>query len=156
MRAFPAVFSALVVGAAISLAGCGGTKSQPQSNNVYVPDAPAASTDTATMTNDTPPPMTVQPVMSTTVGGPTVTITKTVADNFQAYLNKVGRVGDGYYAITDDGGGGGSWACGEALCQGTFDGQAAALKSCSDANPGKTCMIFAKDNRVQVKYEVGQ
>jgi hypothetical protein len=152
MRAFPAVFCAL----ALALAGCGSTKSQPQSDTVYVPDAPAPATQTGTMTNDATPPTTIQPVMSTTVGGPTVTITQTVADNFQAYLNKVGRVGDGYYAITEDGTGGGSWACGEALCQGTFDGQAAALKSCSDANPGKTCMIFAKDNRVQMKYEVAQ
>ena len=152
MRAFPAVFCAL----ALALAGCGSTKSQPQSDTVYVPDAPAPATQTGTMTNDATPPTTIQPVMSTTVGGPTVTITQTVADNFQAYLNKVGRVGDGYYAITEDGTGGGSWACGEAWCQGTFDGQAAALKSCSDANPGKTCMIFAKDNRVQMKYEVAQ
>jgi hypothetical protein len=152
MRAFPAVFCAL----ALALAGCGSTKSQPQSDTVYVPDAPAPATQTGTMTNDATPPTTIQPVMSTTVGGPTVTITQTVADNFQAYLNKVGRVGDGYYAITEDGTGGGSWACGEALCQGTFDGQAAALKSCFDANPGKTCMIFAKDNRVQMKYEVAQ
>jgi hypothetical protein len=150
MRVFPAVFCVL----ALALAGCGSTKSQPQSNKVFVPDAPAASTDNATMTNTTPPPATVQPVMSSTVGGPTVTVTKTVWDNFQAYLNKVGRVGDGYYAITEDGTGGGSWACGEALCEGTFDGQAAALKSCSDANTGKTCILFAKDNRVQMKYEV--
>jgi hypothetical protein len=150
MRVFPAAFCAV----ALALAGCGGGKSQPQTNNVFVPDAPASTTQTDTMTNTAPVPATVQPVMSTTVGGPTITVSKVVWDNFQAYLNKVGRVGDGYYAITEDGSGGGSWACGEALCEGSFDGQAAALKSCSDGNPGKTCIIFSKDNRVQMKYEV--
>jgi len=151
MRVFPAVFC----GIALALTGCsGGGKSQPQSSNVFVPDAPASTGQTGTMTNTTPPPTEVQPVLSTTVGGPTITVTKVVWDNFQAYLNKVGRVGDGYYAITEDGAGGGSWACGEALCEGSFDGQAAALKSCSDGNPGKTCVIFAQDNRVRMKYEV--
>ena len=72
MRAFPAVFCAL----ALALAGCGSTKSQPQSDTVYVPDAPAPATQTGTMTNDATPPTTIQPVMSTTVGGPTVTITQ--------------------------------------------------------------------------------
>jgi len=152
MRAFPAVFCAL----ALALMGCGSHQSQPQSSNVFVPDAPAPSGTTGTMTQETPPTPTVQPVLSSTIGGPTITVGKTVWDNFQGYLAKVGRVGDGYYAITEDGTGGGSWACGEALCQGTFDGQAAALKSCSDANPGKTCVIFAKDNKVQMKYEIAQ
>jgi hypothetical protein len=154
MRAFPAVL--LGLGLALALGGCGSSKSQPQSSNVYVPDAPAPADTSQTMTQATPPAPTVQPVMSTTVGGPTIVITQPIWDNFQGYLTKVGRVGDGYYAVTQDGTGGGSWACGEALCQGTFDGQAAALKSCSDANPGKTCMIFAKDNRIQMKYEIAQ
>jgi hypothetical protein len=153
MRALPAVLCGLSL---ILTAGCSSTKSQPQSPNVYVPDAPAAETQTGTMTQTQPPTPEVQPVLSTTVGGPTIVVSKVVWDNFQGYLNKVGRVGDGYYAITEDGSGGGSWACGEALCQGTFDGQGAALKSCSEANPGKTCIIFAKDNRVQMKYEVQQ
>ena len=156
MRAFPAVFCALALVFVAPLAGCGGGKSQPQSPNVFVPDAPAPSDTSGTMTQAQPPVPAVQPVMSSTVGGPTITVTKVVWDNFQGYLAKVGRVGDGYYAITEDGTGGGSWACGEALCEGTFDGQGAALKSCSDANPGKTCIIFSKDNRVQMKYEVQQ
>jgi hypothetical protein len=154
MRAFPAVLFGL--GLALALAGCSSGKSQPQSNNVYVPDAPAPADTSGTMTQATPPSPTVQPVMSTTVGGPTIAITQNIWQNFQGYLAKVGRVGDGYYAVTQDGTGGGSWACGEALCQGTFDGQGAALKSCSDANPGKTCQIFAKDNRIQMKYEITQ
>ncbi len=153
MRALPAVLCGFTM---VVVAGCGSSKSQPQSPNVYVPDAPAAVTQTQTMTEATPPTPAVQPVMSTTVGGPTVLISKVVWDNFQGYLAKVGRVGDGYYAITNDGAGGGSWACGEALCQGTFDGQAAALKSCADGNPGKQCIIFAKDNKIQMKYEVQQ
>ena len=153
MRALPAILCGLSL---MLAAGCGSTKPQAQSNNVYVPDAPAPADTSGTMTQAAPPTPTVQPVLSTTVGGPTMVVSKVVWDNFQGYLNKVGRVGDGYYAITQDGSGGGSWACGEALCQGTFDGQAAALKSCSDANPGKTCVIFAKDNRIQMKYEVQQ
>lgn len=153
MRLIPAVLCGLAV---VLVAGCNSTKSQPQSPNVMVPDAPAADTTNPTMTSTTPPVTTVQPVMSTTVGGPTQAVSKVVWDNFQAYLAKVGRVGDGYYAITEDGTGGGSWACGEALCQGSFDAKAAALQSCADANPGKTCVIFAKDNRVQMKYQVAE
>lgn len=153
MRALTAVLCGLSL---MLAAGCSSTKSQPQSSNVYVPDAPAPSGTSQTMTQATPPTPTVQPVLSSTVGGPTIVVSKVVWDNFNGYLTKVGRVGDGYYAITEDGSGGGSWACGEALCQGNFDGQAAALKSCSDANPGKTCVIFAHDNKVQMKYEVQQ
>jgi hypothetical protein len=83
-----------------------------------------------------------------------VTISKTVWANYQDYLTKVGRIGDGYFFVTEDGLGAGSWACGNALCEGSFDGQGAARKQCEASSPGKTCLLFAKDSRIQMNYEV--
>jgi hypothetical protein len=153
MRAFLVVMSGLALALA---AGCS-NKSQPQSPTVYVPEpAQPSSSEPATMTSTTPPVPAVQPVVDAPANAPSITISKVVWDNFQAYLAKVGRVGDGFYAVTEDGSGGGSWACGEALCLGNFDAQGAALKSCSDANAGKTCIIFAKDNKIRMKYTVAE
>jgi hypothetical protein len=154
MRAFLAVMSSLAI---VLAAGCSTNKSQPQSSTVYVPEPAApSSSEPASMTTNTPPSPTVQPIVDAPANAQSITISKVVWDNFQAYLAKVGRVGDGFYAVTEDGSGGGSWACGEALCLGNFDGQGAALKSCADANAGKTCIIFARDNKIRMKYTVAE
>jgi hypothetical protein len=84
------------------------------------------------------------------------TINKGIWDDYQLYLSRVGRIGNGYYAITEDGNGGASWACSDALCGASYKGKDLAMKQCQDSNPGKTCLIFAKDNHPQVKYEIGQ
>jgi hypothetical protein len=154
-RAFSRVLSGIAL--MLLVAGCGSGNSQPQSTKVYVPPAPAAATTMpAPVTTNTVPTPDVQPVSDAPTNGPTITIAKAVWDNFEAYLAKVGRVGDGYYAVTEDGTGGASWACGEALCQGNFDGQGAAMQQCAAGNPGKTCVLFARDNHIQVKYQVSQ
>jgi hypothetical protein len=129
------------------LAGCGngGGKvetstpgANPGDNTIVstVPDAPAP--DTASLTPSTQ----------------VVTVAKHVWDDYQTYLTRVGRIGNGYYAVTEDGMGGASWSCGDALCGQSYNGKEAALKSCQDGNPGKTCLIFAKDNHPQVRYEI--
>lgn len=141
----------------VLLAGCGPHNAQPQSTKVYVPAAPApAGPAPAPVTGTAPTNTSLQPVLDAPAGAPNISVSNVVWDSFQAYLQKVGRVGDGYFAITEDGTGGGSWACGEALCQNGFDGQAAAMKQCADANPGKTCVLFARDNRIKVHYEIAQ
>ena len=123
-------------GAAIFAAACEGPKGQPEvTQNVFVPD---------------PPPPETTPVTA----NQSITITKNVWEDYQVYLGRVGRIGGGYYAVTEDGTGGGSWACGEALCQLGRDAKAAAMKQCQEANPSKTCVIFAKDDRPQMHYEV--
>jgi hypothetical protein len=138
------------------VAGCGMHKSQPQTATVYVPPAPAPSVPAAPVTNNEVPAMTVEPTIDAPPNSPTMSVSKVVWDNFQAYLARVGRVGDGYYAISADGTSGGSWACGETMCMGGFDGQAAALQQCATASAGKTCVIFAKDNHILMKYQVAQ
>ncbi len=84
----------------------------------------------------------------------TYTIAKNIWDDYQLYLSRVGRIGNGYYAITEDGLGGSSWSCGDALCGQSYNGIDLAMKQCRDSNPGKNCIIFAKDNYPQVKYEI--
>ena len=49
---------------------------------------------------------------------------------------------------------GASWSCSDALCGLSYNGKDLAMQSCQKANPGKTCVIFAKDNHPQVKYEI--
>ncbi|WP_395015781.1 hypothetical protein [Dongia sp.] len=101
-----------------------------------IPDAPAADTASLTPANQT------------------FTIAKNIWDDYQLYLSRVGRIGNGYYAITTDGLGGASWSCSDALCGGSYNGKDLAMGQCQTSNPGKTCMIFAKDNHPQVKYEI--
>jgi len=136
--------------AAAALAACGngnsnqmntsGPGANPGDNTRIstIPDAPAADTASLTPANQT------------------VTIQKNIWDDYQLYLSRVGRVGNGYYAITTDGIGGGSWACGDALCGGSYNGKELAMNQCQTSNPGKTCMIFAKDNHPQIRYEIAQ
>jgi hypothetical protein len=137
-------FSVLAV--ALALAACGTSGKQQAAGTVdntivaTVPE-PAVQDNAAT-----PAP--------TTDSGQPITLDKTVWSNYQAYLQKVGGIGDGYFFVTQDGQGAGSWACGNALCEGSFDGQDAAKQQCEASSPGKTCVLFAKDSRIQVNYTV--
>jgi hypothetical protein len=140
----------LVLAAAAALAAsCGGNgntmnTSGPGANPgdntriSTIPDAPAPDTASLTPANET------------------VTIAKHIWDDYQLYLSRVGRIGNGYYAVTTDGQGGASWSCSDALCGGSYNGKALAMQQCQTSNPGKTCMIFAKDNHPQIKYEIAQ
>ena len=103
-----------------------------------IPDAPAPDTASLTPSNQV------------------FTINKGIWADYQTYLARVGRIGNGYYAITEDGVGGASWSCSDALCGMSYNGKDAAMKQCQASNPGKTCLIFAKDNHPQVKYEIAQ
>lgn len=118
----------------------GGPGANPGDNTRIstIPDAPAPDTASLTPANQT------------------FTIAKNIWDDYQLYLSRVGRIGNGYYAITTDGVGGASWSCSDALCGGSYNGKELAMQQCQTSNPGKTCMIFAKDNHPQVKYEIGQ
>lgn len=131
------------------VAGCGNGNGKietsapganPGDNTVVatVPDAPAADTASLTPSNQV------------------ITIAKHVWDDYQAYLGKVGRIGNGYYAVTEDGMGGGGWSCSDALCGQSYNGKDIAMKGCQASNPGKTCLIFAKDDHPQVRYEIAQ
>jgi hypothetical protein len=136
--------------AAAALAACGGTGSNKMDTTApganpgdntrisTIPDAPAPDTAALSPANQT------------------FTIAKNVWDDYQLYLSRVGRIGNGYYAITDDGVGGASWSCSDALCGMSYNGKDSAMQACQTANPGKTCLIFAKDNHPQVKYQIAQ
>ena len=134
-----------VLAAALALAACGSTASsnvpQPQGTKAIiatVPDVPAPDTASLTPSNQH------------------VTLSKAVWDDYQTYLKRVGRIGNGYYAVTEDGVGGASWSCSDAFCGGSYDGKNAAQKQCEASNTGKKCVIFAKDNRVQMKYDLAE
>jgi hypothetical protein len=116
----------------------GGPGANPGDNTRIstIPDAPAPDTASLTPANQT------------------FTIAKHIWDDYQLYLSRVGRIGNGYYAITTDGMGGASWSCSDALCGGSYNGKDLAMGQCQTSNPGKTCMIFAKDNHPQVRYEI--
>jgi hypothetical protein len=138
----------LALAAVVALAACGGTNgnkmntggvgANPGDNTRIstIPDAPAPDTAVLTPSNQT------------------YRINKGIWDDYQLYLSRVGRIGNGYYAITEDGIGGASWSCSDALCGGSYNGKDLAMKQCQTSNPGKTCIIFAKDNHPQVKYEI--
>lgn len=128
--------SVLAAVAAALLAGCGGGQSQPQSGKIFVPEPQAAQTYNSDQLLTT------------------VTLSQSTWADYQSYLQKMGRIGGGWYAVAEDGQGGGSWSCPAALCEQSFDGKSAALKSCQAANPGKSCVIFAKNDTIQMKYEV--
>jgi hypothetical protein len=132
------MISAVALAAALLLAGCGNGKGQANNAPLFVPDPPAPTTmDASKLTTS-------------------VTLGKNVWDDYQAYLVKMGRIGGGWYAVTTDGTGGGSWSCAAALCEQSYDGKSAALKSCQAANAGKECVIFARNDVIQMKYEVAQ
>jgi hypothetical protein len=136
-----------VLAAVVALAACGGNGNKMDTSG---PGANAGDNTRISTIPDAPAPDTA----SLTPANQTYTIGKNIWDDYQLYLSRVGRIGNGYYAITEDGTGGASWSCSDALCGGSYNGKDLAMKSCQDANPGKTCMVFAKDNHPQVKYEI--
>lgn len=139
----------VVASLAAAATGCGGTGSTVQTT------APGANPGHNTIVATVPEPP-APDTESLTPANTVVTISKAIWDDYQLYLGRVGRIGNGYYAITEDGKGGASWSCGDALCGDSYNGKSAAMKQCQDSNPGKTCIIFAKDNHPQVKYEIAQ
>ena len=136
--------------AALVLAAACGSTAKPQVHD----QSTGANTIVATVP-EPPAPSNAISVPSATPAR-SITISKVVWDDYQAYLTKVGRIGNGFYAVTEDGLGGASWACGEAFCGAGYDGESAAMKQCQSANTGKTCILFAKDDRIQMKYEIAQ
>jgi hypothetical protein len=136
-----------LAGAAITLAACGGNGNKMETSG---PGANAGDNTRISTIPDAPAPDTASLTPANTV----ITINKGIWDDYQAYLGRVGRIGNGYYAITEDGIGGASWSCSDALCGASYNGKDAALKQCQASNPGKTCIIFAKDNHPQVRYEI--
>jgi hypothetical protein len=135
----------VLTGLAALVAACGGPSKAPLTQGAN----PGQSTTVSTIP-EPPEPDTA----SLTPSNQTFTITKNVWDDYQLYLSRVGRIGNGYYAITEDGIGGASWSCSDALCGMSYNGKDIAMKQCQDSNPGKTCLIFAKDNHPQVRYEI--
>jgi hypothetical protein len=134
-----------VLAAALALASACGNTNSPKPVN-------GTSTDIVATVPEPPAPSDAP----TTASSQSVTVSKVVWDDYQAYLTKVGRIGNGYYAVTEDGNGGASWACGEAFCGAGYDGKTTAMTQCQNANTGKTCVLFAKDDRILMKYELAQ
>jgi hypothetical protein len=139
----------VLVAAAVVVASCGSGGSKVQTS------APGANPGNNTIVATVPEPPEPD-TASLTPSNQTYRISKAIWDDYQLYLSRVGRIGNGYYAITEDGVGGASWSCGDALCGMSYNGKDAAMKQCQTSNPGKTCLIFAKDNHPQVKYEIAQ
>jgi hypothetical protein len=83
-----------------------------------------------------------------------VTISKAVAADFASYQQTIGGVGSGAYAITEDGQGGASAGCTDGNCQ-SKAGQM-AIDKCQQLNPGRTCVLFARNREPVVEYQVGQ
>lgn len=137
--------SALAIALAMTAACSSGNQQQAGAPSTTVAKMP----DTAGTNNSS-----AAPPAAAAATSQAIPVSKTVWSNYQDYLTKVGRIGDGYFFVTEDGQGGGSWACGNALCEGSFDGQGAARQQCEASSPGKTCVLFAKDDRIQVNYEV--
>jgi hypothetical protein len=152
MRFGIATTSRVLVLAAVAalVASCGGGNGNKMSTTG--PGANAGDNTRISTVPEPPAPDTASLTPANTV----FTVSKGIWDDYQVYLGRVGRIGNGYYAITDDGMGGASWSCSDALCGMSYNGKDAALKQCQTSNPGKTCIIFAKDNHPQVKYEIGQ
>ena len=137
----------LVFAGIAALAACGGN------GNKMDTSTPGANPGDNTRIVPVPEPA-APDIAKLTPADRTYTIARSIWDDYQLYLSKVGRIGNGYYFITEDGLGGASWACGDALCGQTYNGRELAMKSCQDTNPGKTCIVFAKDTYPQVKYEI--
>jgi hypothetical protein len=144
-----AISRIFVLAAVAGLTACGGTSHKIDTSG---PGANPGDNTVVTTIPDAPAPDTA----SLSPGPELVTIQKNIWDDYQLYLSRVGQVGSGYYAITEDGLGGASWSCSEALCDQENQGLANAMKQCQDANPGKSCIVFAKDNHPQVRYEIAQ
>ena len=140
----------LVLASVAALAACGGDNGNHM--NTSGPGANPGDNTRISTIPDAPGPDTA----SLTPANETVVIAKNIWDDYQLYLSRVGSIGNGYYAITTDGVGGGSWSCSDALCGQSYNGKDLAIQQCQSSNAGKSCMIFAKDNRPQIKYEIAQ
>jgi hypothetical protein len=142
------IFRVLVLAVvAATIAACGGN------GNKMATGGPGANAGDNTRISTIPEPPAAD-TSSLTPSTQVFSINKGIWDDYQLYLSRVGRIGNGYYAITEDGVGGASWSCSDALCGMSYNGKDAAMKQCQESNPGKTCLIFAKDNHPQVRYQI--
>lgn len=94
--------------------------------------------------------------------GQKVVITKGTWDAFINYKHWIqpksynGPVGEGYFAVTQDGRGWGLTGCPDNYCDiGTLK-QQAAINECSTRNGGVPCLIFAHKAEIVVPYEIAQ
>jgi hypothetical protein len=67
-----------------------------------------------------------------------------------------GPVGDGYFAVTQDGRGWGLTGCPDTFCDVGSLKQQAAINECSQRNGGVPCLIFAHQDKIVVPYEIAQ
>jgi hypothetical protein len=86
--------------------------------------------------------------------GTKLLITKAVWDGFQQYRGWVTSIGSGYYAVTTDGVGGASAGCPSNNCQSGPSLKSAAIAACEKGSPGRTCVIFAKNQDPVIDYEI--
>src|SRR5690349_18145640 len=87
----------LAVAAVAALAACG--SSHPNKMDTAGPGANPGDNTRISTIPDAPAPDTA----SLTPANESVTIAKNIWDDYQLYLSRVGRIGNGYYAITTDG-----------------------------------------------------
>ncbi|HYD04716.1 MAG TPA: hypothetical protein VEC60_03280 [Reyranella sp.] len=94
--------------------------------------------------------------------GQKVVIKKGVWDAFINYKHWImpksyaGPVGNGYFAVTEDGSGWGLTGCPDTYCEvGSLTPQA-AINECSTRNGGRACLVFAKQDKIVVPYEIAQ
>lgn len=100
--------------------------------------------------------------VATVPSGQKVVITKGTWDAFINYKHWIqpksysGPVGEGYFAVTQDGRGWGLTGCPDNYCDiGTLK-QQAAINECSTRNGGVPCLIFAHKAEIVVPYEIAQ
>jgi hypothetical protein len=65
-------------------------------------------------------------------------------------------VGNGYFAVTQDGRGWGLTGCPDTYCEVGSLTQQAAINECSARNGGVPCLIFAHQDKIIVPYEIAQ
>jgi hypothetical protein len=94
--------------------------------------------------------------------GQKVVIKKGVWDAFINYKHWLmpksyaGPVGNGYFAVTEDGSGWGLTGCPDTYCEvGSLTPQA-AINECSTRNGGRACLVFAHQDKIIVPYEIAQ
>jgi hypothetical protein len=94
--------------------------------------------------------------------GQKVVITKGTWDAFINYKHWIqpksysGPVGEGYFAVTQDGHGWGLTGCPDNYCDIGSLKQQAAINECSTRNGGVPCLIFAHKDQIVVPYEIAQ
>jgi hypothetical protein len=94
--------------------------------------------------------------------GQKVVITKGTWDAFINYKHWIqpksysGPVGEGYFAVTQDGHGWGLTGCPDNDCDVGSLKQQAAVNECSTRNGGVPCLIFAHKDQIVVPYEIAQ